>query len=316
MTDREREIRAFLTAHGFGEARRVALAGDASVRRYERLGGPRPAILMDCPPGTLDVGPFLAVQGRLAELDLSVPEVVAADRERGLVLLEDLGDDTFTSLLGARADEVPFYGAAVDLLAELQGRASHDGLPPYDDAKLMAELELLLAWATPDLPEPAQAAFRKGWREILPGARVGATCLVYVDYHADNLLWLGNRVGHRRVGLLDFQDARAGPPAYDLVSLLEDARRHVPPDLAQRMIERYLALRRDLPRGAFHRSYAILGAQRNSKILGLFRRLALRDGKRQYLDYLPRVDAHLRRDLDHPALRPLRDWYQTHLLAP
>ncbi|HEX6143229.1 MAG TPA: phosphotransferase [Geminicoccaceae bacterium] len=315
MAERSAATEAFLAAHGFAGAVRRRLAGDASARRYERIAGPRPAILMDCPPERLDVAPFLHVQAALARLGLSVPEVLAADRAHGLVLLEDLGDQSFSRLLAAGGDQHGLYAAAVDLLVDLQREAPTEGLPPYDDARLMAELEVFLGHAVPGLAADAADAFRSLWKALLPASRTGPEAFVYVDYHADNLQWLGEREGRARIGLLDFQDARVGPPAYDLVSLLEDARRDVPPDLAAAMIERYLGRRPELDPARFAAAYAILGAQRNSKILGLFRRLAVEDGKRRYLDLLPRVEAHLRRDLAHPALAPLRPWYRTHLFG-
>ena len=313
MSERQAEIARFLEAQGFGRAVRQPLAGDASARRYERITAPGSAVLMDCPPAKLDVRPFLRVQAILSELGFSVPGVDAADPESGLVLLEDLGDTSFSRVLasGGNADEL--YGEAVDLLVDLQRRAPTSGLPAYDEARFMAELELLIAFATPGLAAADADHYRALWRDLLGVARVGPECLVYVDYHADNLHWLAGRSGHRRVGLLDFQDARAGPPAYDLVSLLEDARRDVPADLRERMIERYLDHRAELDPDAFRASFAILGAQRNSKILGLFRRLAFEDGKRRYLDLLPRVEAHLWSDLRHPALAPVRRWYESHL---
>jgi aminoglycoside/choline kinase family phosphotransferase len=300
------ETQAFLDKHGFGQARRTALAGDASARRYERLtGGPTPAILMHSPP-QIGVEPFLAVASWLHSCAMSAPTIIAADATSGRVLLEDLGDDLFSRVLAQGGDETRLYAAAVDLLLELQRRPPPGDLPAYDDAKLQAEALLLTEWYA---PETAADGYRAVWQALLPAVRVGASCLVYVDYHADNLVWLPNRSGHRRVGLLDFQDARLGPPAYDLVSLLEDARRDVPPALAEAMIARYLTARPDLEPQAFRAAYAVLGAQRNAKILGLFTRLARRDGKTAYLDLLPRVRAHLQRDLAHPVLAPLRAWF-------
>jgi aminoglycoside/choline kinase family phosphotransferase len=303
------ETEAFLARHGFGGASRAALAGDASARRYERLqGGPRPAILMHCPP-QIRVEPFLRVAAWLHRWHLSAPEVIAADAEGGLVLLEDLGDDLFSRVLARGGDEQALYEAAVDLLVELQ-RHPPDGLPAYDDAWLLREAALLPEWYAPHAPADD---YRAIWRDLLPHARAGADGFVYVDYHADNLLWLPARRGHARVGLLDFQDARLGPPAYDLVSLLEDARRDVPPALAAAMLDRYLSARPDLDPQAFRAAYALLGAQRNAKILGLFSRLARRDGKPAYLALLPRVAGHLQRDLAHPLLAPLRAWCDRHL---
>jgi N-acetylmuramate 1-kinase len=315
MGERERQIEAFLRAAGFARAQRQPLAGDASARRYQRLhGGPRPAVLMDAPPGVIDVRPFLAIAGWLRGRGWSAPEVLAADPVVGLVLLEDLGDALFTrTIAAAPALEEPLYAAAIDLLVAIQRAEPPADLPPYDDAWLLREAALLTEWFASDLGERAGDEYLDAWRETLPQARAGADALVYVDYHADNLLWLPERDGLARVGLLDFQDARLGPPAYDLASLLLDARRDVDPALAARMIERYLAARPELRPDAFAGSFAILGVQRNAKILGLFTRLARRDGKPRYLAPLPRVRAHLVAGLDHPALGPVRAWFERHL---
>jgi N-acetylmuramate 1-kinase len=317
MTERGSAIRAFLDRHGYAGATRRPLAGDASVRRYERLsGGPRPAVLMDAPPATLDVRPFLAVAGWLRDAGLSAPEVLAADPLAGLALLEDLGDELFRRALLEGGDERLLYETAVDLLLVLHRAPPPASLPRYDDAWLLREAELLVEWYAPTLGEPAKADYRAIWRDLLPAARVGGDGFVYVDYHADNLLWLPARSGLARVGLLDFQDARSGPPAYDLASLLEDARRDVAPGLARAMVGRYLAARPELDADAFRAAYALLAAQRNAKILGLFSRLAQRDGKPHYLELQPRVQAHLRRDLRHPLLTPLRLWFERHLQLP
>ena len=313
MSERGGEIRDFLDRHGFVGAKRSPLAGDASVRRYERLsGGPCPAVLMDAPPEVIDVRPFLAVAGWLREAGRSAPEVLAADPAAGLILLEDLGDDLFSRVLTQGGDERLLYQTAVDLLVVLHRAPPPPSLPRYDDAWLLREAELLVEWYAPDLGAIAEADYRAIWRDLLPAARAGGDGFVYVDYHADNLLWLPARNGLARVGLLDFQDARLGPPAYDLASLLEDARRDVAPGLASAMVERYLAARPELDADAFRASYALLAAQRNAKILGLFSRLAQRDGKPYYLELQPRVRAHLRRDLSHPLLTPLRRWFARH----
>jgi aminoglycoside/choline kinase family phosphotransferase len=314
MSGRSVAIDAFLARHGLAGARRVTLAGDASVRRYERIdAAARTLVLMDAPPQALDLRPFLAVGAWLREQGLSAPAVLAADPAAGLALLEDLGDDLFRPLLArAGADERLLYRTAVDLLAALQ-RATPPALPAYDDAWLLREARLLVEWYAPALGAAAVREYAAIWQDLLPAARVGADTFVYVDYHADNLLWLPARAGLARVGLLDFQDARLGPPAYDLVSLLADARRDVGPALAEALVEHYLAARPELDRAAFGAACAVLGAQRNAKILGLFSRLAERDSKRQYLALQPRVRAHLARALGHPLLAPLRTWCERHL---
>jgi aminoglycoside/choline kinase family phosphotransferase len=315
MSARAAAIERFLAGCGLAAARRVPLAGDASVRRYERIfAADRRLVLMDAPPEALDLRPFLAVGAWLRDLGLSAPAVIAADPAAGLVLLEDLGDDLFRPLLASgRADEALLYRSAVDLLLALQRAEPPPALPRYDDAWLLREARLLVEWYAPALGAEAVADYAAIWQGLLPAARLGADGFVYVDYHADNLLWLPARAGLARVGLLDFQDARLGPPAYDLVSLLADARRDVGPALAEALIEHYLAARPELDRAAFGAACAVLGAQRNAKILGLFSRLAERDSKRQYLALQPRVRAHLARALGHPLLALLRTWCERHL---
>ncbi len=296
---------------------RKRLAGDASARRYERLiGGPMPAVLMDCPPERLDVRPFLDIAKWLRQAGFTAPLVLGADAGEGLVLMEDLGDALFSRVLAAdprRVDEEELYGIAVDLLVALQALEPPAWLPAYNDEVMLEEVGRFTKWYASRLGERAKADYLDIWRSLLPSARVGVDAFVYVDYHADNLLWLPGRHGLARVGLLDFQDGRLGPPAYDLVSLLEDARRDVPPDLAERMIARYLAARPALDEDAFRTSYAVLGAQRNCKILGLFSRLAIEEGKTRYLDLRDRVRAHLQRDLAHPALAALAAWFDDNI---
>ena len=311
----------FLESAGWGQARRSPLAGDASFRHYERLHlGEDRAVLMDAPPPQEDVRPFVAIARHLGGLGFSAPAVEAVDADRGFVLLEDLGDDLFTRLLAKGADEEELYRAAVDLLVELQ-RQPLPQVPPYDDAALWQEAGLFLEWYLPAVEaKPSPAAVREYealWRELFALAHIGEPVLVLRDYHADNLLWLPERTGRNglaRVGLLDFQDALAGSPAYDLVSLLEDARRDVPEALAEAMIRRYLAATGFEPE-AFRAAYAVLGAHRNARIIGVFTRLYVRDGKAAYLDLIPRVWGLLQRDLEHPALSALKAWFASHLPA-
>jgi len=313
--DRPARIAAFLAAAGWSAAERRTLAGDASFRRYDRLiRGGDTAVLMDAPPQE-DVRPFVTVAEILRGLGLSAPAVLAQDIAAGLLLLEDLGDGTYTRLLAAGADEATLYALAVDALIELQRRCDPAAapLPPYDEARLLGEAALLVDWHLPAMtgaaaPALLRESYLDAWRAVLPHAAGAATTLVLRDYHVDNLLHLPQRPGVAACGLLDFQDAVLGPASYDLVSLLEDARRDVPPALAERMIERYLAAFPAIDRGAFLASYAVLGAQRNCKIVGIFTRLWRRDGKPQYLPHIARVWRLIERDLAHPALAPVADF--------
>ncbi|MBP7001393.1 phosphotransferase [Amaricoccus sp.] len=327
MSGRAEAIDGFLAAAGWTGAARTPLAGDASARSYVRLArGADRAMLMDVPPESgLVVAPFLAVTDWLRGLGLSAPEVWAADRAAGLVLLEDLGDDLFLRLAARPGREEGLYAAAVDLLADLQAAplpaATADWAPPpYDRAVLMREMRLVPEWYLPAatgraVPPDLAAEYDAAVETIVAIALAEPPTAVLRDYHAENLLWLPERVGHARVGLLDYQDLLVGAPAYDLVSLLGDARRDVPPGLAAAMTARYLARTRRKAEG-FARSAAALGAQRNLKILGLFVRLAERDGKRGYLRHLPRVWLHLMRDLGHPDLAGVAGFVAAHVPPP
>ncbi len=320
------ELAAFLAAQGWEGAQAVPLAGDASARRYLRLrcGGAR-AILMDTAPESgLSLTPFVASADWLRGHGFSAPEVLAADAASGLALIEDLGDDLFARLCAAEpAREAALYGAAVDLLAVLQRLPLPDGAwtpPPYDAATLAREARLLVEWYLPvatggAVPADTAADYDALTEATFAPVLAAAPVVVLRDYHAENLLWLPERRGHAQVGLLDFQDMLAGHPAYDLVSLLEDARRDVAQDLRGEMIARFMAASGAEPE-EFIRDAHVLAAQRNLKIMGLFTRLCLRDGKPGYLGLLPRVWAHLKRDLAHPALRPLASWVERHVPAP
>jgi aminoglycoside/choline kinase family phosphotransferase len=313
---------AFLDECGWGGARLAPLAGDASFRRYYRLGSNgRRAVLMDAPPPQEDVVPYIAVSQLLRRLGFSAPEVYAEDRAGGFLLIEDFGDHTYTRLLDRGADEPSLYTLAVDTLVELQRAVVAYGspdLPPYDAERLLAEAALLIDWYAPAARgEPLSDAQRDEyldlWRTLLPQVALSGDTLVLRDYHVDNLMRLPDRSGVRGCGLLDFQDAVRGPPSYDLVSLLEDARRDVPDDLRRQMTERYLAAFPALDQAAFLRSAAILAAQRNCKILGIFTRLWKRDCKPRYLVHLPRIWRLLEQEVAHPALDPIARWLDHHL---
>jgi len=322
--DRRRAMTGFLAAQGWAGKVPAILAGDASFRRYYRLAeGSRRAVLMDAPPPQEDVRPYVAVAKILQAHGFSAPEIYAEDRDRGFLLIEDFGDDTYTKLLAKGADEAALYTLAIDTLVALHRVVEAERLPElplYDEERLLTEAALLVDWYMPAvLGTEVSAAARDGylarWREVLPLAELPAPTLVLRDYHVDNLMLLPGRAAIKSCGLLDFQDAVRGPPSYDLMSLLEDARRDVPPALRGAMTERYLRQFPDLDHAHFRRSASILAAQRNSKIIGIFTRLWRRDGKPGYLGHIPRVWRLLEEDLREPALRPVADWLDRHLPA-
>ncbi|MBV8118790.1 MAG: phosphotransferase [Alphaproteobacteria bacterium] len=323
---RRQAMAAFLETGGWGGVPALPLAGDASFRRYYRLcRGRETAVVMDAPPPVEDVGPYVAVAAVLRGLGLSAPEVIAEDRGQGFLLIEDFGDDTYTRLLQAGGDEAILYRLAIDSLAVLQQRAAAVGLPdlpPYDADALLAEAVLLVDWYMPAvLGENLAPALREEylglWRGLLSKVLgLLRPTLVLRDFHVDNLMLLPGRCGVRACGLLDFQDAVIGSPAYDLVSLLEDARRDVPEILGRAMTERYLAAFPTFNRTDFRQAAAILAVQRNCKILGIFTRLWKRDGKPAYLCHIPRLWRLLEAELRHPALRDIARWLGCHLPPP
>lgn len=311
MTDRAARIDRFLAHSGWAAARRSPLAGDASNRRYERLAradGSR-AVLMDAPPDTNPpVSAFRDIALYLGHLGLSPPDVLACDEALGLMVLEDLGDALFANLMRARpTQDHTLYTAATDVLVHL-----HQALAPTDlpapKARELAEMTTpVFDWYAAGAGHPDSAARNElvsAFHTLLERYAVGHTVLALRDFHAENLLWLPNRAGLARVGLLDFQDAFQAHRAYDLVSLLQDARRDVPERIETAMIARYVDAT-GVDSAAFQTAYAILGAQRNLRILGVFARLSLQAGRPHYVDFIPRVWGYVLRDLQHPALKPV-----------
>ncbi|MDO5611963.1 MAG: phosphotransferase [Paracoccus sp. (in: a-proteobacteria)] len=293
---RDLDRAGFADAAGWDSARVEPLAGDASARRYFRLYGDGPAILMDDPPPG-SIAAYLAMTGWLRERGFYAPQVLAQDRAAGFLLIEDLGDDLVARVLERDpAQAGGIYARITDLLADLHRHAPPDWVQPLDAAALADLAALFGEWypggnAASDLTAVlADLAVQTG-----AGA---ATVTSLRDFHAENLIWRGASP----LGILDFQDAVAAHPAYDLVSALQDARRDVDPALEQAMTDRYLGGRTD---ERFRAAYALLGAQRALRILGIFARLAIRDGKPRYLAMMPRVWGHLQRNLAHPALSPL-----------
>jgi aminoglycoside/choline kinase family phosphotransferase len=306
----------FLAAHGWGGADIRPLAGDASFRRYFRVHrGDETAVLMDAPPEHEDVGPFLKVAGHLLDRGFLPPRPLAVDRERGLLLLEDFGDDRVGPLLLHHPErEGEIYAAAVDILAAIAMQPAPADIPPYDEAAMAREVALFPEWYAPALSlaideEGYGKAWAQAWADVAREVTANPV-LVLRDYHADNLMVLE---GRRELGLLDFQDALGGHPAYDLVSLLQDARRDVPPALEERMFDRFTAAAGIEDKERFRAHYEVLGAQRNTKILGIFTRLWKRDGKDHYLAFQPRVWGYLERNLAHPALAPVKAWFDANV---
>jgi aminoglycoside/choline kinase family phosphotransferase len=307
-------VEAFLERAGWGGAMVQPLEGDASFRRYFRIHhDQKSAMLMDAPPPNEDPAPFLRAAKWLDANGLRAPQILAEDAERGLVLLEDFGDVRMREYVDQwPVDEREIYFGAIDTLIQLHN------LPPgpfldYSMSEYVREAKLFGEWYCPaqglTVDGPGYvAAWQKVLGELLPRQRAGVTVLR--DYHAENIMLLG---GLQEQGLLDFQDALVGHPAYDLVSLLQDARRDVDPALETEMFDYYVE-----KTGAgtdFLADYATLGAQRNAKIVGIFVRLWKRDGKPKYLGYIPRVWALLERDLTHPALKPVADWFEANIPA-
>ena len=287
MAERADVVAAFLAAHGWGDAERRPLAGDASFRRYERLTrGDERAVLMDAAPNAEDVRPFVRMARHLKGLGLSAPEIIARDEAAGLVLEEDLGDDTYTRVLASGGDEDALYATAVDLLIELhrRGDAVPAGLPAYGHVRrprhaFLLPRRYLPAPAARPVAAPPAPPSGEAWLSLFPTVHARPRTLVLRDYHVDNLMVLPGRRGIAACGLLDFQDAVAGPAAYDLMSLLEDARRDLEPGLIEDMLGRYRAAFPALDGDSFETAYAILAAQRHAKVIGIFTRLSVRDAK-------------------------------------
>lgn len=344
-------LRTFLHDHGYALAERQRMQGDASTRLYERIiRDGKPAILMNAPrrpdgppvrdgkPYSAiahlaeDVRPFVAMADGLRTLGFSAPEIYAADMDHGFLLLEDFGADPFV----AGSPPAPIaarYGEAVDLLAALHARQIgallplRDGttyaLPGYDKGAFLIEAELVLDWYIPHrglaVDDRKRETFRRLWLSALKPALDGQQTWVLRDFHSPNLIWLPDRDGYRRVGLLDFQDAVIGPTGYDVASLLQDARIDVPEALERDLFARYVARRgatdTSFDPAEFAAVYALMAAQRATKILGIFARLDRRDGKPQYLRHMPRVWRYLQRALAHPALAGLSTWYKDNVPA-
>ena len=308
--------RKFLNAAGWGNARCELLTGDASARKYFRLRRDQESvILMDASQNPDSVAPFIRINRHLQQLGFSVPAILAGDDGKGILLLEDFGDDTFSRLLDNGSEPEKLFTLATGVLVALHQhpRAIPKGLRAYHPEQMLADVELFLEWCTPGISEAGKAEFRTAWRDVLPVAHQVPASLLLRDYHAANLMLLPGREGVREAGLLDFQDAYQGPITYDLVSLLEDARRDVPDCLREKVVACYLANSPALDRKAFETSMAILAALRHTRVLAIFERLSRHEGKHDYKKlHSPRVKHLLERALAHPMLAGVKHWMERH----
>ena len=313
---RDIQRRVFLSETDFADSRLSPLQQDASFRRYFRIDdGEHGYLLMDAPPETENLTAWLEIGNHLNHLGLRAPAVLRSDTSTGFALIEDFGSSTFTQLLNAGESHKALYTQAIDLLIHLhqQPNALLEGLKPYGFQALMTEALLLPDWFLPLLSGQPTApqkreSYQRIWETVFDSLPTPAISLVLRDFHVDNLMALPADEPLKQIGLLDFQDALIGPMAYDLMSLLEDARRDLSSLLVDAMRERYLQAMPLLDLENFQLWYRILAAQRHCKVAGIFSRLAIRDDKPQYLSHIPRVLGLLQSHLQEPLLRPLGDW--------
>jgi aminoglycoside/choline kinase family phosphotransferase len=320
LTTRDEEIGEALEGAGWGDWRVGWLAADASARRYARLvhGDGRSAILMDMGPDPAPAQwqPFVQIAAALREAGLAAPALLADLTPAGVMVWEDLGPDTFAAHLAQSPGEEPLvYAAAVQVLVRLAALPPPPGLPALNPTRGAGMVAPLFDHYATGLDARTRARITGALQDVLAAHAQVADRLSLRDFHAENLIWRPTLAGTDRVGLLDFQDAFVAPAAYDLTSLLRDARRDVDPELAVRMTDAF-AQGAGLPVAEVIAQAACLGVQRNLRILGIFARLALVEGKTRYLSLIPRVWAHLQADLSHPALADVAPLLRLAVPAP
>lgn len=339
--DREEQLRQFLVLHGHKDSARSHLTGDASTRAYELIepDGKPSLILMNAPPQpdgppirngksysaiahlAEDMRAFVGVADRLKANGFRVPDILAHDLDKGLLLIENLGDGAITDAVGKPIAER--YLASMETLAEIHNSSwststplpngnSHS-LPPFDQDAILIEVDLLAQWYAPyrlgqPLTADQLAEFTSIWRRLVPTIVDSEQSILLRDYHSPNIIWMENATGYDRTALIDFQDAMLGPTAYDVASITQDARIAIDPKLETELVAHYLKHRNSIDLEKFEQAYAILAAQRVTKVLGIFVRLSQRDNKHVYLDHLPHVEAYLKRSLLHKSLAEYRDW--------
>ncbi|PSL17941.1 hypothetical protein CLV88_11312 [Shimia abyssi] len=322
MSAREEQIKGFLNDSSWGNARRVPLAGDASNRRYERLTNAldESAILMDAPPeSNASNKAFVRIASHLREIGLSAPIVLNADQKKGLILLEDFGDNLLTEIIQSQPkNEVMLYESATDILLQIGRNAAPNGLEHLTPALLSEMILPAFEWFAFGILgrlDDNKDAIVSSFQRALQITTNVTPVLSLRDYHAQNMIWLPDRTGIARVGLLDFQDAVLCHPAYDLVSLLQDARRDVPIAVEKAMLTKFQSHVSE-NEAEFEAAYYALGAQRSLRILGIFARLSLQAGRPEYIDFIPRVWNYLDRCLQHQSLTGLRETLLKNLPEP
>ncbi|MDX1739093.1 MAG: phosphotransferase [Alphaproteobacteria bacterium] len=319
LDERATALDAFIQAAGWEDAERSPLQADASFRRYIRLrntASSHSIMIMDAPPPKEDIRPFVKVATHIKENGFSSPEIYFEDIANGFLALEDFGQDTFTQLLARGVNESELYTAAIKTLAAMHNNDHFGALsvPHYDQAYLLEEVDIFVDWYYPEIsgreisPQEREEYY-EAWRRVFEDIPPLRPTLVLRDFHVDNLMLLPDRDGVARCGLLDFQDALIGSPAYDVASILEDARRDISSDFRDEMLNEYFQLCPKINSLDFMLAYKILSAQRHTKIIGIFSRLHKRDNKAGYLKHLPRVVQYLHMHLQDPALKPVKDWF-------
>ncbi len=322
---RQRLREEFVANAGIGDVKLVPLTADASFRRYYRVeGASKPMLLMQDPPDRpaippyVMVEPFIKIADHLRDMGLRTPEIYHKDIENGLLLIEDFGDDTYTRIFETGIDGRPLYEAAIDVLVQLHKNPQRNDidLPKHDASMLVDGAMLLLDWYLPavtgkKVSDEQRESFKQVWFELFKNLPKDQETLVLRDFHVDNLMQTRDgKTSVERCGLLDFQDAAIGQFSYDVMSLLEDARRDMPKNLKDTLYKRYIdSMGADFDKEGFDYSFRVLAAQRHARVLGVFIRLSVRDGKDRYLDFIPHVHGLFLNAVNDPALKPLKDWF-------
>lgn len=318
---RQKNLSYFIKNNEWSSALMENIEADASNRKYTRLKkNNKSVILMDAPPEYENISSFIEVANILKKLGLSSPEIIAYDTYNGFGLIEDFGENTFNQLIDKGLNQETLYKNAIDVVIFLLNNSNNiknTKLGHFNDEQIYKELEIFLNWAFPSImgyipKEHVREEFLRSWKKIIPYFNYSLNSIILFDFHADNLMWLPERKGIKRVGLLDFQDAVYGPSIYDLVSLLEDSRRIISQGLKERMIDYYINKTR-INREKFELSYSAIAAQRNLRIIGVFCRLLVRDSKQNYLKFLPTVWSFLESNLNHPKLIDLKKWFEDNI---